>query len=255
MGIVNLAHGALFMVGGYVGWTIGVQLGLNYWAAVFTGGLAAGLIGLAIERVFLRSLYKLINEQVMLTIGFIYVLVNISLWIWGGMARSAFTAPAWAGSFAVLDLQYPVHRLATVGIGLVLVVGLWWLQEKTRLGAIIRAGMDDKEVASGLGVNMGRTMYLVFFFGAFMAGVAGVLGAQTLGVNLDMGWNILLLALIVVVVGGIGSIQGALAGAMLIGTMDAFGRAFLPELAMFFMYLVMIILLLVRPSGLLPRGG
>ncbi len=255
MGIVNLSHGVLFMVGGYVGWTVAVQLGLNYWLAVLLGGIAAGLVGLAIERGFLRFLYKLMNEQVMLTIGFIYILTNLSLWVWGGLPRAPFTASVLSGSFPIGDWTYPVHRIATIGIGLIFVIGLWWLLEKTRVGAIVRAGMDDKEMVAGLGINLGRVTYLIFFLGAFMAGIAGVIGAQTLAVNLAMGWDILLLALIVLVVGGIGSMPGALLGAMVIGLINAFGIALFPEIAMFLMYLVMIIVLLVKPSGLLPRGA
>ncbi|GAI67253.1 unnamed protein product [marine sediment metagenome] len=255
MGIVNLSHGVLFMVGGYVGWTVAVQLGLNYWLAVLLGGIAAGLVGLAIERGFLRFLYKLMNEQVMLTIGFIYILTNLSLWVWGGLPRAPFTASVLSGSFPIGGWEYPVHRIATIGIGLIFVIGLWWLLEKTRVGAIVRAGMDDKEMVAGLGINLGRVTYLIFFLGAFMAGIAGVIGAQTLAVNLAMGWDILLLALIVLVVGGIGSMPGALLGAMVIGLINAFGIALFPEIAMFLMYLVMIIVLLVKPSGLLPRGA
>jgi len=160
-----------------------------------------------------------------------------------------------SGSFPIGDWYYPVHRIATIGIGLILAIALWWLQEKTRVGAIVRAGMDDKEMTTGLGINQGRVTYLVFFLGAFMAGIAGVVGTQLLGVNLDMGWDILLLALIVLVVGGIGSIQGALLGAMVIGIINAFGVALFPEIAMFLMYLVMIIILLIKPTGLLPRGA
>lgn len=255
MGIINLAHGVLFMVGGYVGWTVAVQLGLNYWLAVLAGGIVAGLVGLAIERGFLRYLYKLMNEQVMLTIGFIYILTNLSLWVWGGLPRAPFTASVLSGSFPIGGWEYPIHRIATIGIGLIFVIGLWWLLEKTRVGAIVRAGMDDKEMTAGLGINLGRVTYLVFFLGAFLAGIAGVIGAQMLAVNLAMGWDILLLALIVLVVGGIGSMPGALLGAMVIGLINAFGIALFPEIAMFLMYLVMIIILLVKPSGLLPRGA
>jgi branched-chain amino acid transport system permease protein len=254
MGIVNLAHGVLFMVGGFVGFTVAVIYGLNYWLAVLLGGLAAGLIGLGIERGFLRFQYKQANEQVMLTIGFIYILTNLSQWVWGGEFRAPFTAPFLSGSINIIGWQYPIYRVFTIGIGLVLCVVLWWLQEKTKVGAIVRAGMDDRETIGGLGINLERVNYIVFFFGGFIAGVAGVIGAQLLGVKLGMGWDILLYAMIVLVIGGIGSIQGALAGALVIGIIDAFGKALFPELAMFLMYLVMIIILLVRPSGLLPRG-
>ena len=255
MGIINLSHGALFMVGAFVGWMLVTQLGYSYWLALLAGTITAGLVGLAIQQGFLRYLYKLINEQVLLTIGFIYILMNLSLWIWGGRARLPYHASILSGSFSIVGWEYPIHRMFTIGVGVILVFGLWWLLERTRVGAIVRAGMDDRETATGLGINLGRINYLVFFLGALMAGFAGVIGAQMMGPRIGMGWDILLFALIVLVVGGMGSIKGALLGAMIIGLVDAFGRALFPDLAMFTMYLVMIIILLVRPVGLLPRGA
>lgn len=257
MGIVNLSHGAIYMLGAYVGWTVAVQAGLNWWLAVICGGVAAGLVGLMIERGFLRSLYKRMNEQVMLTIGFIYVIVNVTQWIWGGLERAPYSPKIFSGSFGLLGMQYPIYRMAVLGIGVVVAVGLWWFQERTRYGAIVRAGMDDQETGMGLGINMARVTYLVFLLGSFLAGIAGVIGAQMLGADLGMGWDILLPALIVLVVGGAGSIEGVLVGAMLIGLVDSFGRTYVPSLAMFFSYIVMVIILSVRPGGLIPRrsGG
>jgi branched-chain amino acid transport system permease protein len=255
MGIVNLTHGALFMIGGFVGWTIAVKLGSNYGLAILLGGIAAGMVGLIIERGLLRYLYKRLNQQVMITIGFIYILTNLSLWLWGGLPRSPYVPSFLSGSLTLINFKYPTYRFFIIGIGFIICLCLWWLQEKTRVGAIIRAGMDDKIMTTSLGINLDRVNYLVFFFGAFIAGVAGVIGAQMLGVHLDMAWDILLMALIVLVIGGEGSVQGALAGALIIGLVDAFGRTFAPEFAMFFMYIIMIIVLLVKPAGILPRSG
>jgi len=253
MGITNLAHGALYMVGAYVGWTIAVQYDLSFWLAALLGGLGAGLVGFLIERGFLRHLYKQPNEQVLLTFGFVYVLTNLCIWVWGGRFRTQFTDPALAGFVNFAGLSYPAARVEIILIGLVLAAGLWWLQEKTRIGAIVRAGMDDKEMTMGLGINLERVAMLVFFLASFIAGFAGVIGAQLLGVNSMMGTDMLLLALIVIIVGGVGSIQGALFGGILIGVVDALGKAFFPGLAMFTMYLAMIIILLVKPSGLMGR--
>lgn len=253
MGVVNLAHGAIFMIGGFFGWTIFVKLGMSYWLAVLVAALSAGFVGLAMERGFLRQLYRRINEQVMVTIGFIYVITNLSLWQWGGLTRSPFTFDPWSTSFPLGSWEYPIYRIATIGIGAGFVIGLWWLQEKTKLGAIIRSGMDDKETAIGLGINLDKINALVFFLGSALAGLGGIFGAQLLGVHLSMPWDILLLALIVLVVGGIGSIQGAFVGALVIGIVDAFLKYFFPTLAMFSIYLIMLVVLLVKPSGLLPR--
>lgn len=253
MNIINLAHGVLYMIGGYVGWTIAVKFGAPFVLGLLAGGLAAGFTGLMLERGFLRHLYKQPNEQVLLTFGFVYILTNLSLWVWGGWPRMPFTAKFLSGSFEILGRAYPKARMATIIIGLVMAIVLWWLQDKTRVGSMVRAGMDNKEMAMGLGINMERVFALVFFVASFIAGLAGVLGAQLLGVYNALGLEILLLALIVVIVGGVGSVQGALLGGILIGVIDAFGRALFPKLAMFTMYFTMIVILLVRPSGLLGR--
>ncbi len=253
MGIINLAHGAFYMVGAYMGWTVAVKWGAGFGLGLLAGGLCAGLVGLAIERGLLRYLYKKPNEQVLLTFGFVYILANLCLWIWGGWPRMPFTANFLTGSMEIMGRAYPKARVAVIVVGPVLAIGLWWLQEKTRMGAIVRAGMDDKEMTMGLGINLERVFALVFFVSAFIAGSAGVIGAQLLGVHNALGMDILLLALIVIIVGGVGSIQGALLGGILIGVIDVFGKAIFPQLAMFTMYLTMIVVIIVRPAGLLGR--
>ena len=253
MGILNLAHGALYMVGAYVGWTVAVQHGLGFWLAVLVGGLSAGAVSLVMERGFLRHLPGQLNEQALLTFGFVYILGNLSLWIWGPLSRAPFTAPSLSGSMAVGGASFPIARFVIIAAGLVLAVGLWWLQNKTRTGAILRAGMDDREMTMGLGINLERVALAVFFLGSFIAGSAGVIGAQLLGANLQLDINILLLALVVVVLGGMGSVEGALLGSMIIGLIDTFGKALFPDLAMFSIYLAMIIVLMAKPSGLLGR--
>ena len=253
MGILNLAHGALYMIGAFVGWTVAIQNGVNFWLAVLAGGVSGGLLGLIMERGFFRYLYKQYNEQVLLTFGFIYILNNLGLWIWGAVPKMPFTAPILDVSFPLLGGSYSLARIAVTAIGIVLAIGLWWLQDKTRIGAIIRAGMDNKEMTMGLGINVGLVSTAIFCLGTFIAGASGVIGAHLFGVNLELGLSILLLALVVVVVGGIGSVQGALLGSIVIGLILSFGKALFPELSMFLVYLVMIIILLVKPSGLLGR--
>jgi branched-chain amino acid transport system permease protein len=253
MGITNLAHGALYMLGGYVGWTVAIHYGMNFWLAVFIGGLVSGLIGLTIERIFLRHLYKQPNEQVLLTFGFVYIITNLCIWIWGGRPRMQFTSPALSGLLDIFGMPYPITRLVIIAIGLIIAIVLWWLQDRTRIGAIIRAGMDDKEMTMGLGINLERVSMLVFFLAAFVAGVAGVVGAQLMGVHSILGLDILLVALIVVIVGGMGSVQGSLSGGILIGLIDTFGKSLFPQLAMFTMYLAMVAILLLKPSGILGR--
>jgi branched-chain amino acid transport system permease protein len=254
MGVLNLAHGAIYVIGGYVGWTVAVKNGWNYWLAVLSGGLVAGLIGLILERGFFRYLHKRINEQVLLTFGIIYILTNLSLWIWGAAPKPPFIAPILSGSFHLVgNWSYSIARVAIIFIGIALAIGLWWLQEKTRIGAVIRAGMDDKEMTVGLGVNYELVATGVFCLGCFIAGASGVLGAYLFGLTHELGLEILLLALVVVIVGGTGSIQGALLGGILIGLIISFGKALFPGLSMFLSYIAMLIILLVKPSGLLGR--
>ena len=164
-----------------------------------------------------------------------------------------FTAKVLTGSTEIMGRAFPKARLAIILVGFILAIGLWWLQNKTRMGAVVRAGMDDKETAMGLGINLELAFAVIFFISSFIAGAAGVIGAQLLGVRTDLGMEVLLLALIVIIVGGVGSIQGALLGGLLIGVIDTFGRAMFPQLAMFTMYLTMIVILIVRPTGLLGR--
>ena len=253
MGIINLAHGALYMIAGYVAWSVAVQFGLNFGMAILAGGIAAGLLGLLMERGFLRHLYRQQNEQVLLTIGFVYIFTNLSLWIWGAPPKAPFMPSFLSGSFNIVDWPYPTVRIAIILIGLASAVGLWWLQDKTRIGAMVRAGMEDKEMAMGLGVNTNMVSALLFFSGAFVAGFAGVIGAQLLGVHLSLSWDVLLYALVVVIVGGMGSVQGALLGAMLIGVVDAFVKNLFPMFATYTIYVAMIVMLLIKPGGLLGR--
>ncbi|OGO64015.1 MAG: ABC transporter permease [Chloroflexi bacterium RBG_19FT_COMBO_47_9] len=254
MGITNLAHGALYMVGAYIGWTIFVQLEMNFWLAILVGAIGAGVLGLLIERVFLKHLYKQINEQVLLTYGFVYIITNIVIWIWGGRYRLQFTAPELMGSIKLGDFSFPITRIVITVIGLVVALFLWYLQDKTRIGAIVRAGMDDKEMIQGLGIDLEKVSAAVFFLASCIAGLAGVVGAQLLSTFPGLGSDLLLLMLAVIIVGGIGTIQGSLVGGLLIGLIDTFGKALFPGYAMFTIYFAMVVVLLVKPTGLLGRS-
>lgn len=252
MGILNLAHGALYMAGAYIGIAIHRRTG-SYPLALIGGGAGVGLIGLALEVGFIRRLYGRTLDQILLTFGFVYIITNVIQWIWGSVPRMMNPPAMFSGSISIMDSFFPTYRLFLLGIGLLMGVFLWWFQERTLVGAIVRAGMDDREMASGLGVNLNWVYVGVFVLGALMAGFAGSVGAPVLGAYLDLGWQIMFLGFVVVVVGGVGSVQGALLGAMLIGVIDTMGKAYFPDFAMFTMYLVMVVILMVRPAGLLPR--
>jgi branched-chain amino acid transport system permease protein len=252
MKIINLSHGALYMLGAYVGLTAAKYTN-DFVVGIFAGGIAAGLIGILQETAFLRQLYKRPSDQVLLTIGFVYILVNVVQWIWGPVPQSAFIPPILSGSIPMGKIDLPVFRIAIVGVGLLAALGLWFFQEKSKVGAIVRAGMDNKEMTMGLGINLSIVFTGVFALGSFIAGFCGLFGASSLGINLDIGWSALTLSMLVVIIGGAGSIQGALVGGLIIGIVDAYGKAFFPEFAYFTIYLVFIIVLLFRPNGLLGR--
>lgn len=253
MGILNLAHGVVFMLGGYIGITVAKAAG-NFVYGVLAGTLASGLVGLIIERGFLRSLYKKVLEQVLVTFGFVYIITNATLWIWGAWPQSAVVPSLLNGHISIGEFQFPICRLAIIFIGILICLGLWWLQEKTKIGAIIRAGMDDAQMTGGLGINLTPITIAAFCLGSALAGFAAVVGALVLGfVNPETGTNTLFTALAVVIIGGVGSVQGALAGALLVGIMNALVMTYFPELAMFTTYIIMVLILLFMPRGLLGR--
>jgi len=253
MRIVNLAHGALYMVGAYVGLSAARFTG-NFFLGLLAGGVSVALIGLVMEVVFLRRLYKREMDQVLLTIGFVYILTNLTQWIWGPIPLSGITPSFLSGSVPVGRVTIPLFRLSIIGIGVIAAVLLWLFQEKTRVGAIIRAGMDNRDMTVVLGINIRLVFTGVFTLGVFIAGFCGLIGAPSFGINLAVGWEALLFAMIVVIVGGTGSIQGALVGGLVIGLVDAYGKAYFPGFADFSIYLVLIVILLFRPSGLLGRA-
>lgn len=252
MGILNLAHGSLFMIGAYIGLTL-AALGVNFWLAVLLSGFSVVLISLVLERVFLAPLYRQIDSQILLTVGFVYVFGNAVLWIWGPDPKMGITPAFLAGSVAIGHFSFPVYRFAIIVIGALIALGLYLLQDKTRVGSIVRAGVTDKEMAMGLGINIGIVSTSVFLLGGFLAGAGGYLAAPILGATPQLGIDILPPALIVIIVGGSGSVQGAILGAVLIGFASTFGTTFFPDLAMFTVYLAMIIVLLVKPVGILGR--
>jgi len=253
MGIINLSHGTVFMVGGYVGLTV-AKVTDNFILGLLAGAVAAGIVGLVIERLTLSHLYKQFLAQILVTYGFVYIITNATLWIWGPNAKPPYVPELLSGSVSMAGLTFPVHRFAIIIIGIVLALGLWWLQERTKFGAIVRAGMDDAEMTGGLGINLRPVMVIAFFFGSMVAGFGCFIGLPSLGGIYNwLGIDILWVAILVVMVGGLGSIQGCLAGALIIGIIDTFGKMYFPQLAMFTAYLVAIIILLVRPRGLLGR--
>jgi branched-chain amino acid transport system permease protein len=252
MGVLNLAHGALYMLGAYIGLQILASVHA-FWLAIIVAAAALAVLGFGLYWVFLKRLYNRVPEQGVLTIGVSLMIANVVLWVWGPRAKIMQTPDALTGAITVGGLSFPIYRLFVCGVGVVVLALLWYMQDRTRAGAIIRAGMDNKDMTVSLGINYGLVSTLVFLLGMALAGVAGVIGAPITGAYPSMGDNLLLLTLIVVVVGGTGYIQGTMLGSLVIGLLDTFGKAYIPRVALFFAWIVFLAVLLLRPSGLIGR--
>jgi branched-chain amino acid transport system permease protein len=253
MQIVNLAHGAFYLVGGYVGVAAFAASG-NFLAAVAAGAAVAAVIGLASERLLLRRVRGQELPEVLLTVGIALVLADACLALFGGNPRSIPIPDALAGGVQLGAVTYPMYRLFVLSLAVAVGVLLYAVQHRTRLGALIRAGVDDREVAESLGIDVPRVFTAMFVFGAALAGLAGVVAAGLLTLRPGADTDILLFALVVVVVGGLGSLQGAAVGSALIGLLDAFSKVWVPELSSFAVFAPMAVVLIFRPSGLFGRS-
>ncbi|HLB12301.1 MAG TPA: branched-chain amino acid ABC transporter permease [Dehalococcoidia bacterium] len=253
MNILNLTHGSYYLLGGYIGLTVARATG-NFVLAALAGSLAVGVIGILTQRGLLNKFGRDEMGQILITFGLLFLFGDLALWAWGGTPRTIPKPPLFEGSFPVGEVMFPTYRLFLVGIGAATALFLWWFQEGTRVGAQVRASVDDAEMSEGVSVNVPLVMTGVFALGAVLAGAAGVFGGPLVGVYPGADFEVLLLAFVVVIVGGIGSLKGALVGALVVGLLDTFGRAFMPELSLFAIFAPMAIILLVRPAGLLPRS-
>lgn len=252
MGIVNLAHGGFYLVGGYVGLTV-ILTTQNFLLGVLVGALAIAALGAFTDRALLRPIRGQELPEVLLTVGVLLVLGDMSLAIWGGDPRTV-PAPSFLASSVDLGFViYPWYRLFVTLLAVVVGIVLWLVERRTRIGAIVRAGVDDREMIAALGINVKRVFTGMFVFGAFLAGLAGVVGGSFLGLTPGTEVEILLFALVVIIIGGLGSLPGAAIGAVIVGLIDSFGRALVPELSFFTLFAPMAIVLVLRPRGLMGR--
>jgi branched-chain amino acid transport system permease protein len=252
MRIPNLAHGAFFMLGAYFGYTL-LRLNLHFWLAAIAGGLGVGLLGILMERFILRKLAGNEQGQVLVTLGISFIIADICLLIWTGdpmplPAPQSLRPPLRVGGFA-----FPTYRLVVLAIALVAALALYLLMERTRLGAMIRAGVDDMEMAQGVGIPVSRLFTTVFLLGATLAGIGGALGGPILNAYPGLDTDMLPLALIVVILGGAGSLLGAFVGSFIVGFIYNFGIALVPDLAYFVLFLPMVLVLVFLPQGLFGR--
>jgi len=252
MRIVNLAHGAFYLVGGYIGYSTVARTG-NFWLGMAAAATAIAVLGVGTERVLLRRLRGQELAEVLLTVGIATVLGDASLAIWGGDPKSIAVPGFLRGSVQIGDIVYPRFRLFVTALALAVGVGLYLLQQRTKVGAIIRAGVDDRETVAALGININRVFTGVFVVGALLAGAAGVIGGAFLSLLPGSDTDILLLSLVVVIIGGLGSLPGAALGSLIVGLIDVFGTSQVPQLASFIIFAPMALVLILRPAGLLGR--
>jgi len=253
MGIVNLAHGAYFMVGGYVGLSILEATG-DFKLAILAGGATGAFLGFITERFFMRRVYGLRHhEPILLTFALSLILSDLSLFLWTGTPRWVQPPSLLDFSINILGTYYPAYRLTIILTGIVVFTALYWFQEKTKWGAIVRAGVDNKEMATGLGINIPKVFTMVFSLGAFIAGFGGFVGSPILGLHIGLDVEIIMLALAVVIVGGIGSLPGCLATCLLLGLADTFGKVLWQKYASLTIYIIVVIVLLAKPTGLFGK--
>jgi len=263
MGIINLAHGSFYMIGAYLAWSLSGSLG-NFWMAIAVGIVLTVLLGMLLEWLLMKRLYQRDHlYQVLLTYGLILIFEELRSIIWGDDVHGVPVPDVLSASVPLTDtLEYPVYRLWMSGVCVVLAVLMYWLIQHTRLGMMIRAGASNRDMTQSLGINIQLLYRLVFALGVALAAFAGMIAAPVSSVFPGMGGQVLIICFVVVVIGGIGSVKGALVAALLIGLADTFGKVLeieiggfrvLPELAGMSVYLLMAVVLLWRPEGLFGK--
>jgi len=253
MRTVNIAHGSFYMLGVYVAYTV-ITRTQSLFLGALTAMLVVAAVGLAVQHLFLRRFASQPLAQMMMTMGFALVFRDAAFMIWGG---DPFTLPYPAGlrgSINVADIVFPAYRLFVIVVAGVVGVLLWIVNEKTFVGAKLRAAVDDAEMAAGTGINVALLSGLVFAAGAGLAAFGGVMGGPILGGYPGMDFDLLPLALVVVIIGGMGSLKGALIGSLIVGMIDNFGKALVPELSYFTLFAPMVIVLAIKPTGLYGRA-
>jgi branched-chain amino acid transport system permease protein len=255
LGVVNFAQGALYMLGAYAGYTC-LLFGLNFWVALLVAPLVVAFIAMLAERFLIRHLYQEADIYVvLLTFGLMLVLEEVIRLIFGDLGRPIAVPDLLSGVVNLGFMYYPKYRLFIIGVTALCALGTWLFLIRTKLGSIIRAGTDDSEMVDALGIHISRIYTGVFAFGAGLAGLAGILAGPLQEVTPLMGNEILIQIFVVVVIGGLGSIAGSIVAGLLIGEIITLGVLFWPTAAMTSIYVLMAIVLLIRPRGFFGRAG
>ena len=260
MRVLNLAHGSYYLLGAYVGITVSRETEI-FWLGLLAGMASICVLGILMQKLLLDRYMHDEMAQILVTFGFLFIIADVALWIWGGHPQSITKPGLFDGSVVIGSIKYPIYKLFLLCLGAILAVAMGLLQEKTRVGAVVRAGVDDEEMTRGLGINVPLIFTAVFGLGALLAGAAGVLGTANTAVGPAYDFEILIFAFVVVIVGGLGSLRGALVGAIFIGLVDSYAKAVIaefpgtlsPTLAQVTIYAPMAIVLALRPNGLFGR--
>jgi len=255
MGVINLAHGSFYMIGAYLAWSLSTRFD-SLLAAIVVGVVLSVVLGLVLERLLIRHFYHRDHlYQVLVTYGLILMFEEARSMIWGDDVQGVPIPEMFAHSIPLTDtLSYPVYRLVISAACLVIAVGMYVLIQRTRLGMMIRAGAHSREMTEAMGINVRLLFALVFALGVALAAFAGMIAAPVSSVYPNMGSKVLIVCFVVVVIGGIGSVKGALVAALMIGLTDTFGQVYLPQVAGMLVYLLMAAVLVFRPAGLFGKA-
>jgi branched-chain amino acid transport system permease protein len=252
MRIVNIAHGSYYMLGAYIGLSVILRTH-SFALGAFSGAIVIGVVGLGMERIFLRKFPLQALPQMMITLGFALVFRDLALLIWGGDPYTLPSPVFLRGSTQISSVIFPIYRLFVIGVATVVALSLWLFNDKTLVGAKLRAAVDDHEMAGGVGLNVPIISGCMFGLGAFLAAFGGVMGGPIFGVYPGLDFELLSLGFVVVLVGGRGSLKGSAVGSILVGLVDNFGKALVPELSYFTLFAPMAIIVAIKPTGLFGR--
>ena len=253
MKIVNMAHGSYYLLAGYIAYTT-MKITNSFLLGAAVGFLGIAIVGIFMERVFLRRVSGNDLGQVLITVGFALIFQDLALLIWGGDPFTIEAPKAFSGSLVLGKMYFPKYRLFMIIVATIIGIGLWLFHRKTRAGAFVRAAVDNVEMAGGMGINARLLSMWVYALGAGVAAIAGVVGGGFLSIYPGLDFEILPYAFVVVILGGMGSLEGAMLGSLIVGLLDNFGKAFFPELSYFTLFAPMVLMLAIRPMGLFGKA-
>ena len=253
MNVLNMAHGTFFALGAYIAYSF-IQLKLGFWLSLALSILVVMAFSLLMERFLLVRLYGDHARQMLLTFGIMFMFTDLMKWIWGPHPLTMPTPQLFNYSMSMGIVSFPVYRIFVIAVGLILAWVLWYMENRTQIGAVIRAGVDDREMLGALGIHVKAVFAGVFAFGAGIAALGGGLAGPILSLYSGMDGEVLMLSMVIVVIGGLGTWKGSFVCALLVGMIETLGQIWFPSLSMALIFIVMLVILLIKPSGLFGKG-